>query len=215
MLGIFVLHDRYDNPVETVRTLEAVVADVGQWATVYAIDNGEGRLPKGMTGVQVVMLRPGLFHVDAYMKVLVSRPCDIYILIKSGVVVERGTIAKLAAALADEAVGVVAPTMYRVEDALITGTGLSEQKFVRDWCWGWRHDLIKAIGWLDWQMQVHRECPGSEVDYCYRARQHGYQIMQVNEARAVLPGTFDPRWTLKARGWLVQKYGVLKISEVW
>lgn len=214
MLGIFVLHDKYDDPATTLRTLEAVVEDVGQWATVYAIDNGNGRLPKGLLGVQVVTLRPGLWHVDAYLKVMVGRPCDVYILIKSGVLVEGGTIAKLTAALSEESIGIVAPQMYRLDDAIITETGLTEQRFVRDWCWGFRHELIKVIGWLDWAMQVNRECPGSDIDYCYRAKQAGYQVVQVSEALATLPKE-DVHWSRKARGWLVQKYGILKINEVW
>lgn len=215
MLGIFVLHDKYDNPTATVRTLETVVEDVGQWATVYAIDNGSERLPKQMHGVQVCTLRPGLFHVDAYLKVMVGRPCDMYILIKSGVLVERGTIAKLTAALADETVGIAAPQMYRLDDAIITDTGVTEQRFVRDWCWGWRHELIKVIGWPDWTMQVNRECPGSDIDYCHRAKQAGYVVVQVSEARAAMPAGEDMHWSRKARGWLVQKYGILKINEVW
>ena len=215
MLGIFVLHDKYDEPAATARTLEAVVEDVGQWGTVYAIDNGDGRLPKGMTGVQVITLRPGLFHTDAFLKAMVGRPCDLYLLLKSGVIPERGAIAKLVTALSEETVGIVAPSMMQMDDTIITETGISEQRFVRDWCWGWRHELIKAIGWMEWAGQVNRECPGTDIDYCYRARQAGYQVVQVNEARAMLPGAADRHWGRKARTWLVQKDGILKINEVW
>jgi len=215
MLGIFVLHDKYDEVTATVRTLETVVADVGQWGTVYAIDNGDGRLPKHMQGVQTVTLRPGLFHVDAYLKAMVGRPCDLYLLLKAGVLLERGVIAKLVSALSEETVGIVAPSMMQPDDTIIIEVGISEQRYVRDWCWGWRHELIKVIGWMEWAGQVNRECPGSDIDYCYRARQAGYQVVQVNEALATLPTAADRHWGSKARGWLVQKYGLLKINEVW
>lgn len=215
-LGLYVLHTAHDDPETTLGTVAAALVDVGQRGQVRVVCNGKGE--RYFPHIKdVATIRHFVPATDAAVmtRALMDYPSDVNILIKSGVMVEPGLVSLMLDALKDETVGIAAPVLYREDDTVIFDEGLSDVRFVRDWCWGWRKELIEVIGYVDWVGQAYVACPGSDVDYCYRAKQAGYRVVQVNEARARLPDVIDDRWSHKAHEWLVRKHGVLKINEVW
>jgi hypothetical protein len=82
--------------------------------------------------------------------------------------------------------------------------------------WGWRHDLIDAIGYPDCEGHTHRACWASNQDYCYRARRAGYRVLGVLGAyvRHAHHGGQDMVAYQAGRDWLAKKWGKVA-SEVW
>lgn len=215
-LGIYVLHTQFDDPEVTLRTVAAVQADANGWGKLYVVCNGKStpQLPF-IKGVATIRHFNAATDVAVMQRAIRDYPTDVNVLLRSGVEVQRGTLARLVTTLSDESIGIAAPTTFRIDESMMGAEGLSDTKFVRDWCWAWRSELTKVIGYVDWVGNAFRECPGADVDYCYRAREQGYRVVQVNEAMAMLTGAIDERWSSKARTWLIGKYGLMKINEVW
>ena len=215
-LGIYIHHSQFDDPDVTLRTVAAVQADANGWGKLYVICNGKStpQLPF-IKGVATIRHFNAATDVAVMQRAIRDYPTDVNVLLRSGVEVQRGTLARLVTALSDDSIGIVAPTTYRIDESMMGTEGLSDTKFVRDWCWAWRSELTEVIGYPDWVHNAFRECPGNDVDFCYRAREHGYRVVQDNEALAMLPDAIDERWSNKARTWLITKHGLLKINEVW
>jgi hypothetical protein len=215
-IGVYVLHAYTDEPEVTLATVKAAQDELGVLGQVRVTCNGKST-PQLPYIPNVPVIRHFVPATDAAVmaRALRDYPSDVMICMRSGVQVEPWAFAKLLDALSDEEVGIAAPMTYRAEDSLIAEQGIGDVRFVRDWCWGWRSDLIEAIGHVDWVGQAYPSCPGSDVDYCYRAKKAGFRVVQVNEARVLLPAKSDERWGHKAREWLVRKHGLDKMSEVW
>ena len=215
-LGIYVLHAHDDDPEVTQRTVAAAQADMNGWGKVYVACNGrdERQLPNIKGAAMIRHFVPGP-DAAVMVRAIQTHPSEVMILLKSGVMVQTGMTARLVTTLSDTTIGIVAPTLFRLDDSVITGEGISDGKFVRDWCWGFTRDFTAVVGYVDWVGNAFRECPGADVDYCYRAREHGYRVVQVSEAMAALPDKIDERWQSKAYKWLVWKHGLVKINEVW
>lgn len=215
-LGIYVLHTQFDDPEVTRATVAAVQADVNGWGKAYVICNGKGdRELAPIKGAAIIRHFVPATDVAVMVRAIQSYPTDVMILLKSGVMVQPGMTARLVTALSDTTIGIVAPTLFRMDDSVITGEGITDAVFVRDWCWGFTREFVTVVGYADWVGNAFRDCPGADVDYCYRAREHGYRVVQVSEAMAALPDKIDERWQSKAYKWLVWKHGLVKINEVW
>lgn len=216
-LGVYVLHTDKDDPEQTQATITSIQPELGSWGKLYVTCNGKGerQLPHLKN---VVTIRHFTRSVDAaaVSRTIKDYPSDVMVLMKSGVTLCKGVIARLVTALSDTSIGIVGPQLAHIDESLTDIGGLVSVKFVRDWCWAFRHDLVEVVGYLDWVGQAYLDCPGSDVDLCYRARQHGFRVEMEGEALAMVPAALtDERWSSKAREWLVRKHTLAKIDEVW
>ncbi len=177
---IFVLHYAKDDV--TNRCLESLR---GQ-GRIVVIDNGSPVEYSPPPWVDVLIRhtqnRP---LIEAFNSALFAYYDDEYYCITNDTVASPGMIARLSEILDDPTVGIVAPgtndrgagCLWRPEPNGKTGYPDLVTGHVDNTAWGWRHDLLAAIGYPDCEGHTHRACWGSNQDFCYRARQAGYKVV--------------------------------------
>lgn len=186
---------------------------------IVVIDNGSDVPYKNdLPWVRIVRLEKNIPVVEAWNAGMKAHPADIYFLANNDAIPSEDCIYKLANALEDPTVGIVAAgtsdtsvgAMYVPEpNATLASIDMNH---VDGHLWGWRHDLVEQIGYPDCEGHTHQMCWGSNRDYCFRARQAGYRVVCVRSAYVDHQHheTYDRAEADAAgRAWLQQKWGEL------
>ena len=223
-VGVYILHYKDDEMTERcVEAFTNMLDGSTDHSMIYVIDNGSPTPydPKWLH-VQVLRLDENIAVVEAWNAGMRTYPADVYFVANNDVFPEQGCIDKLLAALEDPTVGIVAPG---TDD---TGVGFMtvaypntlpdvDMNHVDGALWGWRQDLINAIGYPDCEGHTHQMCWASNQDYCYRARLAGYRVVCVRQA--FVHHEHKPSYDRNAAytagvKWLMQKWGD-KAPQVW
>lgn len=218
-VNIYVLH--YENTAVTEKCVQYFYSSGNLYPdyNVVVIDNGSTVPYEALEeDTRVVRLEKNLPVVAAWNAGMQAYPADLYFLANNDVVVGDGCIQKLIEALEDESIGIVAAGtsdttvgMMHVAgpDATLTSIDMNH---VDGHLWGWRQDLVDAIGYPDCDGHTHQMCWGSNRDYSFRARQAGYRVVCVRSAFVdhQRHESYD-RGKADAAGhaWLRQKWGEL------
>lgn len=229
-IGVFILH--YEKQDVTDRCLDAVLADAAGVpnAHVFVIDNGSPTpyVRPNFTfasDVPLTLLRfeQNEYLIKAFNRAMGEYPCGIYVCMANDTKPRQGMLAKLAAALADPKVGVVAPgTNDRGAGILNVPYPANdwetvETRHVDNTCWAFRYDVAERVGFPSCEGHVHRACWASNQEFCYRVRQAGYKVLAVRAAYIwhAHDGGQDTEAFSAGREWLMRMYGAAKAAEIW
>ena len=216
-VNVFVLH--YEDQAKTEECLTDMLGGNGGADThFFVIDNGSHKPFQGgkwLTEVRVVVYQQNLPLIEAFNRAMRDNPADVYVCMANDTHMWPGTLRRMVRELDDPAVGIVAPGTND------SGVGLlwvgnkpqpNEPTLsvpdVDNTCWAFTQRLVDAIGWPDCTGHTHRACWGSNRDYCFRARQAGFEVLAVRGAFIwhAHNGGQDMVADQAGREWLSRKY---------
>jgi GT2 family glycosyltransferase len=219
-IGLFILHYEQDAVTDAcVEAFDFAVNGLDAEVETTIIDNGSPvPYQPAWEHLRILRLDFNLPVVEALNIGMLKYPADVYFLANNDAMPARDCLHRLLAALDDPSVGIVAAgtsdisvgQMYVPEpsDTLTT----IDMNHVDGHLWGWRSDLVNAIGLPDCEGHMHQMCWGSNRDYCYRARQQGFRVVCVRSAFVdhQRHETYDRSEADRAgREWIQQKWGAL------
>lgn len=211
---------------KTISCLKSLARSIeeGQVEKTAVIDNGpvkapegvfEGILPERVSFQRVTPPEP-LSIIKAFNFAIgaLSFPFDAVFCVTNDTISHPGVFAKLLSALSDPSVGIVAPGMNdRGAGVLFVpqpGNWLTlETSHVDNTFWGFRRDLVEAIGLPDDEGNAHWGSWYSNRDYCLRARRAGYSVQAVRSAyvRHEHDGGLNIVAELAGAYWFEKKWG--------
>jgi GT2 family glycosyltransferase len=219
-INIFVLH--YEKEGLTTACLNSLAPQAKMLsAGLFVIDNGSP-VPFRGGGAKIIRHGQNLFLIEAFNRAMQENPADVYMCVANDTLARPGMVERLADALRDRTVGIVAPGTNDMGAGVLyvplPGRHASvETRHVDNTCWAFRRDLVKQIGWPDCTGHTHRACWSSNQDFCYRARQGGFRVMAVRGAYVnhAHNGGQDAAAAQAGRDWLIRKWGIEKAQEIW
>jgi GT2 family glycosyltransferase len=194
LLPVYVIH--YDAPLWCADTVASLRASTGVKADVTVVDNG-GEPPRLPAEVRMIRLPENRGYTGGANAALGDwlRGTGEWCLLASHDlrVAEDALGLLLTAGESNPAAGIVGPE-YRDEFAgagrvLSTGGGLHQRTWISGSCLLLRRACVLDVGTFDEDYGSYWE----DVDYCFRARQYGWKVLDVTGAVAEGRGSATPR----------------------